>query len=283
MADSTETESSHVRSRLGIALAMGLASGLLALIDPAKLRPSTRAGLCVGTGAVTGAMAWFGTAREEPLESKKALRGALAVGLAAFGAGSTKLGFVLDAKIHQGLLHRGISNPRPIMAVGSGILTAVSFLLDAPRGDAGSAFEPGATDEELPIRDLPQPVRELIGGILGETDEFGSGILREQLAEAREQYWGNPWEFAYQLDLVVPADAARTVPRDYTFPVHANFKTPEGQPVRVSLVVNNGQLGALTVDIDHDAMVPVHGDAADPLASITRWPMASEVSYSLES
>ena len=155
-------------------------------------------------------------------------------------------------------------------------------MLDGPHEDAGPASEPGATEEELPIRDLPLPVRELIAGMLGQTDEFGSGILRGQLAEAKEQYWGNPWEFAYQLDLVVPAGTGRTVPRDYTFPVHANFKTPEGQPVRVSLVVNDGLLGALTVDIDHDAMEPVHGDAADPLASITRWPLASEVSYSLE-
>ena len=168
------------------------------------------------------------------------------------------------------------------MAVGSGILTTVTFLLDGPREGTGPSPRPGSAEEELPIRDLPQPVRELIEGMLGETDEFGSGILREQLREAKEQYWGNPWEFAYQLDLAVPADTARTVPRDYTFPVHANFTTPEGQPVRVSLVVNDGQLGALTVDIDHEAMEPVQGDAADPLGSIARWPLASEVSYSLE-
>ncbi|GAA1497623.1 hypothetical protein [Paeniglutamicibacter kerguelensis] len=282
MADQTDNDSSKFRSRLGGAAALGLASGLLTLIDPAKLRPATRAGLCFGTGAVTGAAAWFGSVREEPLETTKVFRGALALGLAMLGVGSTKLGFVLDAKIHQALLRRGISNPRPIMAVGSGILTTVTFLLDGPREGTGPSPRPGSAEEELPIRDLPQPVRELIEGILGETDEFGSGILREQLGEAREQYWGNPWEFAYQLDLAVPADTARTVPRDYTFPVHANFTTPEGHPVRVSLLVNDGQLGALTVDIDHEAMEPVQGDAADPLGSFARWPLASEVTYSLE-
>ena len=282
MADSTDTESMHVRSRLGGAVAMGLASGALTLVDPARLRPATRAGLCLGSGAAAGAVTWFGTARDEPLESKKLLRCALALGMTALGAGSTKLGFVLDATIHQALLRRGISNPRPIMAVGSGILAAVTFLLDGPRDDAGSVPVLGAAEEELPIRDLPQAVRELIAGMLGQTDEFGSGILRGQLAEAREQYWGNPWEFAYQLDLVVPAGTDRTVPRDYTFPVHANFRTPDGQPARVSLVVNDGLLGALTVDIDHEAMEPVDGDAADPFGSITRWPLASEVSYSLE-
>ncbi|MFJ6416557.1 hypothetical protein [Paeniglutamicibacter sp. NPDC091659] len=280
MADSTDTESLPVRSRLGGAVALGLASGLLTLIDPARLRPATRAGLCVGSGAAAGAVAWFGTAQDEPLESRKLLRGALALGMTALGAGSTKLGFVLDASIHQALLRRGISNPRPIMAVGSGILAAATFLVDGPR--AGALPEPGLPEEELPIRDLPQAVRELIAGMLGQTDEFASGILRGQLAEAREQYWGNPWEFAYQLDLVVPDGTDRTVPRDFTFPVHANFRTPDGQPARVSLVVNDGLLGALTVDIDHEAMEPVHGDAADPLGSITRWPPASEVSYSLE-
>ncbi len=282
MADQTENDSSKFRSRLGGAAALGLASGLLTLIDPAKLRPATRAGLCVGTGAVTGAAAWFGSAREEPLETTKVFRGALALGLAMLGVGSTKLGFVLDAKIHQALLRRGISNPRPIMAVGSGILTTVTFLLDGPREGTGPSPGRAPPKRSCPSATCRNRCANSSKGCLGKPMNSVPGSCVNNWREAREQYWGNPWEFAYQLDLAVPADTARTVPRDYTFPVHANFTTPEGHPVRVSLVVNDGQLGALTVDIDHEAMEPVQGDAADPLGSIARWPLASEVSYSLE-
>lgn len=283
MAHATDTKTRQLRSRLCGAVALGVASGVLTLIDPAKLKPGTRAMLYVSTGVGSGLTAWFGSAREEFLKSKKALRGVLTLGLTALGVASTKFGFVLDAKTHHALLRRGFANPRPIMAVGSGILTAATFLLDRP--SEGTSLLPlvGDSEDELPIRGLSDPVRELLAGMLAHTNEFGAEILREQLGSVREQYWGDPAEFGFQLDLVVAPGGTRTVPRDYTFPVHANFTTDDGEPVRVSLVVRDGQLGALVLDLDHEAMEPADEASADPLDALTRWPLRSEVSYSLES
>lgn len=281
MADSQDTKTSSIRPKLGLAVALSTASGLLTLIDPAKLRPVTRASLCLGTGVATGAFTWFGTSHEEPVKSNLKLRTAFALGLTVLGVASTKLSFVADRKIHQSLLKRGVANPRAVMAVGSGLLTLLTFLVDPPREEEHDSSVDGSEDE-LPIRELSPEVLGLIEGMLAGTEDFGAAILREQLAGAREQYWGDGEGFGYQLDLVVPAEAERSVPRNFTFPVHADFTTSAGQPVRISLAVHDGHLGALLLDVNHERMETAAGNAEDPLESVTAWPLRSEVNYSFE-
>lgn len=134
MAEPTNVKSCISKKKFISAAAAGIASGLLALIDPAKMRPVTRATLCLGSGAAAGAIIWIGSGQEEDIKENLKLRAAMALGLSLVGVASTKLGFVVDAKIHRGLLNRGVVSPRRVMALGSGILTVASFLLEpAPK------------------------------------------------------------------------------------------------------------------------------------------------------
>lgn len=262
---------------------MGVAGGALTLVDPAKLRPGTKATIYLGTGAAAGALGWFGTAPTEEFTPGKAFRGSVALGLGLLSTAGTKFGFVVDAKIHQSLLRRGIANPRPLMALGAGVLIAAMELLEPSSRNGTGTDISGDAFAETPERELTSEVRDLVSGMLEATGEFGSGVLRAQLAEAKEQYWGEDGEFSSELSFMVPEESARTLPRNYTFPVHADFTTAEGTPVRISLMIHDGQLRALVLDVAHELMEAAHPHDTDPFESITKWPLRSQVDYALES
>jgi hypothetical protein len=154
MTDKTKTKASTTRSRLGNAVATGVASGLLTLVDPAKLRPSTRGALYVGTGASAGLVAWFGTAPGENTKPGKTFRAAVAIGLGTLSAAGTKLGFVIDARIHQALSRRGIDNPRPLMAIGSAVITVAMVLVEPPRAEDDKS--PSPVDSGVEALERPQ-------------------------------------------------------------------------------------------------------------------------------
>lgn len=130
MAELSNAKCCMPKKRLISAATAGVASGLLTLIDPAEMRPVTRTALCLGTGAAAGALVWIGSGNEEETKEKFKLRAAMALGLSLAGVASTKLGFVIDARIHRGLMSRGVASPRRVMALGSGILTVASFLVE---------------------------------------------------------------------------------------------------------------------------------------------------------
>ena len=136
MANSTKTPCCAVKTKLLPSLGVGLASGLLTLIDPAKMRSSTRTTLSVATGALAGGSVWFGTGQDPDTKHNIKLRSGMTLLLTALGYASTRMGFALDAKIHQGLVKRGMANPRPLMAVGAALLTVGSYL-----------WEPASTEE----------------------------------------------------------------------------------------------------------------------------------------
>lgn len=276
MPNTTQT----TKKRLGFSLAAGLASGALTLIDPARFKPCTRRGLVTGSAAAYTAVAWVGSSGSEEYKPGNILRGSLALGLGPLGAIATHYSFTLDGKIHQGLLRRGINNPRPLMAVGSGILTATLVLLEPP----AEAPEPIAYgNEDGPAeRELTADLRDLVAGLLNATDDFGAAQLREQLKGAREQYWVGPDEFTCGLTFVVPEDAVRTVPRNFTFPVHAGFTTDDGHPMRVSLQVHDGVLDTLLIDVPHEQLDTANTDDDDPFESVAGWPLASTVVYTPE-
>lgn len=142
MTGYTNTNPSSFRSRLSNAAGTGVASGLLTLVDPAKLRPSTRGSLYVGTGAAAGLIGWFATAPGEDAKPGKKFQAAVALGLGTLSAAGTKLGFVIDARIHQALLRRGIENPRPLMAIGSAVITVGMVLLEPPRHEDDESLSP---------------------------------------------------------------------------------------------------------------------------------------------
>jgi hypothetical protein len=140
--------------QLGNAVMTGVASGLLTLLDPAKLHPSVRGFLYVGTGAATGLVGWFGTAPNQDSRPGRTVRAAMAVGLGTLSAAGTKLGFVIDARIHQALLRRGLRNPRPLMAIGSAVINAAMVVVEPPRGHNECQIQEGPEAEAL---ELPRP------------------------------------------------------------------------------------------------------------------------------
>lgn len=278
MTSSLDAAKKSPRARIVTALVSGAASGALTLIDPARFKPCTRRSLLGGSGAAYAAVAWVGSSGSAEYKPGNVLRGSLALGLGALGAISTHYSFALDSKIHQSLLRRGIGNPRPLMAAGSGILTAALVLLEAPVQEA----EPVAYDNGPAEREITPGLRDLVAGMLGATDDFGAAQLREQLAGAKEQYWVGPEEFTCSLSFVVPVDAVRTVPRNFTFPVHADFTTADGHPMCVSLQIHDGMLDTLVIDVPHEQLGTADTDDVDPFESVTGWPLASEVVYTPE-
>ncbi|MDQ0096047.1 hypothetical protein [Paeniglutamicibacter psychrophenolicus] len=146
MNRSSYSDTSTIRSRLVTSLVTGVASGALTLIDPAKLKPATRGTLYAGTGIATATLGWFGLQANAETRDRAALRTAVALGLGTLSAAGTKFGFVIDARIHQALLRRGIRNPRPVMAIGAGVLTTMMVLFDSPPA--------GKDTEQVP--DLPE-------------------------------------------------------------------------------------------------------------------------------
>ncbi|RAX49892.1 hypothetical protein DQ353_06930 [Arthrobacter sp. AQ5-05] len=280
MTSSPDAPKKSPRARIATALISGAASGALTLIDPARFKPCTRRSLVAGSGAAYAAVAWVGSSGNEEYKPGNVLRGSLALGLGALGAIATHYSFALDGKIHQSLLRRGIGNPRPLMAVGSGILTAALVLMESPAQEAepvGYDHDAGPAEREISVE-----LRDLVAGMLNATEDFGAPQLREQLAVAKEQYWVGPDEFSCSLSFVVPVDAARTVPRNFTFPVHADFTTPDGHPMRVSLQVHDGVLDTLLIDVPHEQLGTANTDDDDPFESVTGWPLASEVVYTPE-
>ena len=153
MTDSQGVPQPSIRARLVNSLFMGATGAALTLIDPAKLRPGTKAGLYIGTGTVTAALGWVASFKAIDPAPSKAFRAAAAAGLGAISVAGTKFGFVIDAKIHQALLRRGIADPRRIMAVGAGVITTAMVLLESPRPDnepenaADHAEDPATTAE----------------------------------------------------------------------------------------------------------------------------------------
>ncbi|GAA4372998.1 hypothetical protein [Paeniglutamicibacter cryotolerans] len=269
-------------------MAAGLAGGALALIDPVKLRPGVRTGLCLGTGAASGFVLWTGTAPAAEFGLGRGTRGALAVGMAATGTAAMRLGFVVDARIHRALVRRGVAHPRAVIAVGSGILTMLTFLLEPRAEQEGRGWFGGALDEERTEIALTDPVRELVAGMLAATADFGSAVIREQLRSATERHWGDPQEpgFRFQPDFAVAEAAPLTVPRDFTFPVHAYFTTGDGRQLRMSLLVRDGQLASLMLEVDPAAAAAAEerGQSIDddPFPAMDSWPVPADVRYVLD-
>lgn len=147
-----------------------LASGALALINPADYRLATRrwvrAGLSAGTGLIAGIAIRSGIKRgvedTRPGDGATPERGdalgvepssaettaqkastAMAVTLGAAFAVTCYGTFVVsewvDARIHHALVRRGVSHPRTVMAVGTAVVSYGLFELDRRTRDADAS------------------------------------------------------------------------------------------------------------------------------------------------
>ena len=154
MADFIESTPAILRAKVGAALVMGTAGGLLTLLDPAKFSPVVQRSWVCGNGVLVGLAAWLGTGAKTSVQPGTGPRLFVAAGLGALMAIGTKLGFVVDLKIHQALLRRGVAKPRMVMALAAGVLTAAMVLLESTTQDDDSVALHGAKvvqDPEPPL------------------------------------------------------------------------------------------------------------------------------------
>lgn len=147
MAKLTQSTPSIMRSKVGAALITGTAGGLVTLLDPAKFPVGLQRSLCLGTGALGGLAAWFGTGANTDTKPGVPVRLFVATGLGGMLAAGTKLGFVVDSAIHHSLLRRGVTRPRMVMAISAAVLaTAAALLESTTQDDADDAAGPAMVD-----------------------------------------------------------------------------------------------------------------------------------------
>lgn len=239
-------------------------TGLLTLPDPARRTPLTRFLLRTAVAGTAGAGMWAGTGEDSELAWDVSRRAALTTGAVGLVYGAAELGETLDGALQRRLVRSGVRRPRLVMALtGAGLALALAVL---ERRTA-----PPADEEELapdPVnRPVRQQVRELAEAILGQTEDHESLRLRAQLAAATEVYWGES-EDALSVEIVVPDDVSRVVPREFTFPVRAHFTSPSGVPCTVRLYITDGRLSAVGVDVSEtwDPAAAGWDPIEDPLA-----------------
>lgn len=158
------------------------------------------------------------------------------------------------------------------------------------------AYVPLATDvtdeadDAVETAPVPVEARVLVETLLDPTlfegrDLPGAAALRAQLPHMRTvadavripadgDAEGIDW-----LPLVVEAeeDVERAVPHDFTWPVRGHF-THEGQPFELTLVVIDGELGALTVSPDEESGRLVW----DEIPTVQTWPGVHQLSFEVD-
>ncbi|WP_152190504.1 hypothetical protein [Georgenia satyanarayanai] len=283
---STDTSSTSLPLGLRASdLVTAAATGLLTLPDPARRTPLTRFGLRTAIAGTTGAGVWLGTAEDRDATLDLPSRVAFTAGAVGLVYGAAELGETMDRALQRRLVRAGVRRPRLAMALaGVGLSLAMSLL--ERRGAGTGAVE--EAPEGPTLRPLPQPVHELVSAILAHTEDHDSLRLRAQLARASEEVWGEPEEAPRLVAIAVPDDVPLAVPHTFTFPVSARFTTPRGVPCTAEVLVSEGRLFAVVVDIDGKAWEvlaedwdPAGGDP-DPLADATL-PRVSDVVLVAES
>lgn len=260
----------------------------LTLVDPTRLGPAGRFALRSSEAAVVGALTWFGLGQVPELEWQPDRRVAIVAGAVGATYAFAELSETLDARISRGLRRRGVRRPRAVMALAAAGLTVGLSVLDRR---LTSSVRVEDDDEEVgpQVRTLPEPVRRIVAAILEQTEDYDSLRLRAQLAVAGEEVWGEDDDFSRMLEVAVPDDVPLAVPHTFTFPVSGRFVSPRGVPCEVQLLVAQGRLATVLIDVagaDWDELAddwdPAGGDP-DPLADIERWPGPEELTFVQES
>jgi hypothetical protein len=257
-------------------LASSAAMGALTLIDPARLSPGGRLAYRGAMAALAAAgVAIELNADDDDLFLDPTSRVAITVGAAGLILAMAEVSEHWDARLFRYLSERGVPAPRVLMAAGAAAFSLATFELGrlVPR--------PRAADlgEDLVLRPVPAEVRALVLGMLDAAEGFGADELRAQLESAQVE--APTAGFTSVVEFVVPEDAPRAVPHDFTFPVKAHFRTDGGEEVRALLVVQDGWLSVLILDsvtgegdLEEDGLVDL-----DDVDDAGRWPALHEVTF----
>jgi hypothetical protein len=261
--------------RIEYGVASSVVVGTLSLVDPSLLRPGWRLAFRGLTAAVTGVLVLIELRRFESFSANPAARAGVAAGVAGTAFGLSDLNENLDARLVSGLAKAGVGRPRLALAAVSAVVAFAAFR----SGDRGQDTSSDEAADGPRYADIAADVRELVDGMLAAAPEYASEALRAQWATAREEQWGesDPEEFGRWLEFSVDEGAPRAVPHTFTFPVKARFLAPSGIPVEASLLISDGRLRSLLVDVVQGAEELEDFDEGDPLDGLTAWPAVADV------
>lgn len=272
------------------AVALSLLLGAVALIDPAKLGPGSRALYRTGLAGLSAGV--VAADADEQLLPETRVAAALAAGGATLGLAQGAE--AIDARLQRSLRRRGVVKPRLVFAAAT---VALSLAAELPalraaanqRRSGSSAGDPVGLESagEHTLAPLPEGARAVIAGMLDFSADPSSSALRAQLGSARERLWDGISGSFDIITLVVhePDTLPRAVPYDQVFPVTARFVDRDSGRTRiVRLRVESGRLAELSIeDLDDGS-----GDDSDRLGSIeagswpATWPQVAEITFAAE-
>lgn len=262
--------------------------GALTLVDPARLSPGQRllhrgalAGLA-GATTLLEVRAAPSYGWEDPLG-----RAGLPVGAAGLMLGMAEVNELGDRSLHGYLRRHGVRRPRLLMAG-----CAAAFSLAAFAVGRGAGAGPELEEETPALQVVPDDIRGLVLRMLQDEESYSSRELQAQLDGAQARVWPAELGFASVIELTVADDVSLAVPHTFTFPVKARLTGDHGEPLQVTLNVEDGLLSTLVLDRLPDAEGEEssggHGVSGDGLdgedgeeepVDLTeqRWPRAEEI------
>lgn len=269
-------------------LLANFAPAFLTLIDPSSLRGGRRVAYRLAIGTFAGWSTWVALRDDNSLSNEQA--SGIAVGTAGVTIGLAEPLERMDARIHDGLVRRGVKRPRLALAVTSALFGAASMLVDLVWRNRADAAETN-TDfaEELSVEStvMTEEVRHLVSLLLSGTDDFGAAALRTQLATARlEGYVGEDENAFYPgIGFVVDDALPRAVPGDANFPVIGRYHPLDGHSFDVYLSIQDGKLASLSIGEGDDWSAEALEDwesSGRSVQEIQGWPTPGELALLIE-
>ena len=224
----------------------------LSLVEPRRLTVGQRFAFRTAVAAASAWSTWVGTRSVEEFDAIGPLgRVWVTAGAAGLVMGLSEVGEALDARLHDGLIRRGVRRPRLCVAAGTAALSLGAFW--AGQGESGHLVESedDVVESGEALSAVPENVRELVEAILASTDEYGAPQLRMHLSAAQlvsydeEAGEAEFWPF---VQFRVPESLPRAVPGNATFPFVGRFRGMDDRTFDVRVAVENGYLDSVVVE-----------------------------------
>lgn len=266
--------------RIEYGVASSIVAGAFCLVDPARLRPGGRLAFRGLTAGLVGGLMLIELKRTPALKHNPIALAGTAAGVAGTVFGLSEVSEKLDARMMAALTRVGIRSPRVLVAVVSTLASLASFR----SGTATDDDDSGDGGDGPFYTEVDPAIRSLVDGMLQATPEHSSAALSAQWATARTEHWTPPEsdEFDRWLEFSVDENTARVVPHSFTFPVKAHFRAPSGVVAEASLLVSEGRLRSLMIDVVPGTDELESYDDGDPLESLTSWPAIEDVTFVLD-
>jgi hypothetical protein len=264
---------------------VSVAAALLAFPNPANRGVAGRLGLRVGGAALSGLVAWAALRELQDDFFRRPLRAGFTAAAVGSALAVAEASDALDARLHRGLVRRGVGHPRLVLALASGATTALSFL-PGRKDDASLVPDSEEPEEEVTVA-VPAEVRALTEALLAASDQWGAQHLRAQLAAAKAiQYIGEAEEAFYPgIGFSVPADLPRAVPHNTRFSVVGRYYPLNGRSADVTLTISDGRIDSLSIGTGDDWTIDEEiawMDEGGSVQDISQWPAPHELTFFVE-